>query len=96
MSDFTDRFIREARARRQGNRFAHACARIEGSSGGLADPADICPPSPREQAELEALLERNAERDARLLEQWCETYGISTGRTGSSLSALNERRRSAD
>ena len=95
MSAFTERFIREARLRRAGSRLRAAFDRIAGSDG-LADPEDICPPSPREQAELEALLERNAERDARLLEQWCETYGISTERTSSGFAALIEPRRSAD
>ena len=72
MSAFTDRFIREARLRRAGNRLGAAFDRIAGSDG-LADPEDICPPSPHEVAELEALLEKRAERDAALLEQWCET-----------------------
>ncbi len=94
MSAFTDRFIREARLRRAGNRLGAAFDRIAGSDG-LADPEDICPPSPREVAELEALLAKRAERDARLLEQWCEQYGVSTERTAG-LSTLNERRRSAD
>ena len=95
MSAFTDRFIREARLRRAGSRLGAAFDRIAGSDG-LADPEDICPPSPREVAELEALLEKRAERDARLLEQWCETYGISTERTSSGFAALSEPRRSAD
>jgi hypothetical protein len=36
----------------------------EASSGELDGPEDICPPSVRAQAELEALLEKRAERDA--------------------------------
>ena len=95
MSAFTERFIREARLRRAGSRLGAAFDRIAGSDG-LADPEDICPPSPHEVAELEALLEKRAERDAALLEQWCEQYGISTERTSSGFAALSEPRRSAD
>jgi len=95
VSAFTDRFIRESRLRRAGNRLGAAFDRIAGSDG-LADPEDICPPSPREVADLEALLEKRAERDAKLLEQWCEQYGISTERTSSGFAALIEPRRSAD
>jgi len=95
VSEFTDRFIREARLRRQGSRFGAAFERIAASDG-LADPADVCPPSPRDVAELEALLAKRAERDARLLEQWCEQYGVSTERTSSGFAALSGSRCSAD
>jgi len=95
VSAFTDRFIREARLRRAGSRLGAAFDRIA-ESDGLAHPEDICPPSPREVAELEALMAKRAERDAKLLEKWCEQYGISTERTSSAFAALSEPRRSAD
>jgi hypothetical protein len=89
VSAFTERFIREARRRRIDNRLGAAFDRI-------ADPADVCPPSPREVAELEVLMAKRAERDAKLLEKWCETYGISTEGSSSGFAALSEPRRSAD
>ena len=95
MSEFLDRMRRDARLRRAGNRMGDAYARIAGN--GLDDPADICPPSAREQAELEALLERNRERDARDLEAWAKQYGVSTEKSvGAGFAALSGPRRSAE